>query len=305
MIVHRCPRYGTALDFRFHSDAQELHRATRSARHRFPCRTRYNHRCRPGFPAAIGLCRRRSRAPPHLGDRDRQLAAPAPRAGAVRLARSPADGIARHGGGAELAPRDLHGLGNHGPQGAVRHVARLASRQVAHRSRRPARAHARRHDARLEPADAQGTSRARAGDRAARRRRFERPGGLVAPGARQVRPGLIRPADLPARRQLGKVGDTSDGRFPEGAAHGGPAGLATAVAADRLCNGCRRRRSRRSHAPPRSGRCRGDRRQLLVARMGRAENLFRFHRPRACPGYRVRGLRAAVSARGEQAGTRH
>ena len=185
-------------------------------------------------------------------------------------------------------------------------MAQLAPRQDPRRSRHSSRAHARGHDARLEPAHAQGAARARGGRHSPRRRRQLSVRRMAAAGQGQVRAHLLPTADLSARRQLGEMGHTTDRRLDEGTAYRGAASLATAPAAHRLLGNRRGCCSRDPpHPPPRGGGCRGNHRQLLVAGVGRPKDFRRLHRSRARPGRRVRGLRPALSARGEQAGARH
>ena len=70
---------------------------------------------------------------------------------AARLDRPAPHRLARTEERAGLAREDVRELGDRREERALRHLARLASRLVAHRPREPARAHARGDDARLQP----------------------------------------------------------------------------------------------------------------------------------------------------------
>ena len=101
-------------------------------------------------PARHHLPHRRRHHPAHLAHWHGQLARRATWPGAVRFHRAPAHRQPRHEGSQRLGARPVQGVGHRGSARAVRDVARMATRRVAHRPRGAAHALARGHHAGLE-----------------------------------------------------------------------------------------------------------------------------------------------------------
>ena len=156
--------------------------------------------------AQTSLPDQRPDASAHLAPRHGQLAGPTARAGAVRFGRTAPHRQPGPPRGERLGHRQVQIVGHRRQARAVRHVARLAPRRVAHRSRRAAHALARRDDARVEPGH-EGQAGPRRSDRAAEVQRQHGIREVAAAGARQDRAALAGVADLPSERRLVSLRD--------------------------------------------------------------------------------------------------